>query len=268
MTKDEKYIALGRRVLADDCKKRFYYFVLQFWNTIIREDFEDNWHIEALCDELQTLGEFIVKREKKPYDLLINIPPGTTKSTIATIMWHPWLWANDPTIRVITNSYSNDLSIEHATKSKDVILSEKYLALFPDVKIRRDKSGKQNYENTLTGFRYATSTGSTITGFHGHVIINDDPQNPKQAASEALREQANEHLKTLSSRKVKKANTPMVTIMQRLDELDVTGTLLAKKGTTIRHICLPAELSDKVKPESLKSKYVNGLLDPNRLSPA
>jgi hypothetical protein len=105
-------------------------------------------------------------------------------------MFHPWLWTIDPTIKVITNSYSNSLSIEHATKSKDIIISDKYRALFPDVEIRRDKSGKQNYENTLTGFRYATSTGSTITGFHAHIILNDDPQNPKQANSELLRLQA------------------------------------------------------------------------------
>jgi predicted phage terminase large subunit-like protein len=266
MTKDEKYIQMGRMVLAQDCKDRFYSFVLQFWEVIIKEPFSENWHIEYLCDEMQKLSEYIVKRLPKPYDLIINIPPGTTKSTIVTIMFHPWLWTIDPTIKVITNSYSNSLSIEHATKSKDIILSDKYRALFPEVEIRRDKSGKQNYENTLTGFRYATSTGSTITGFHAHIILNDDPQNPKQANSELLRLQAIEHVKTLSSRKVDKENTPMITIMQRLNEQDVTGYLLAQKQDTVRHLCLPAEATGSIKPESLRSNYVDGMLDPKRLS--
>ncbi len=266
MTKSEKYIKLGRAVLADECKNSFYTFVKTFWDVINAEAFKDNWHIGFLCEELQELSDCIINRTPKPYDLIINISPGTTKSTIVTIMFHPWLWSIDPTIRVITNSYSSDLSIEHSTKSKDIVISDKYSELFPDVEIRRDKSGKQHYENTLSGFRFATSTGSSVTGYHAHVIINDDPQNPKQAGSELLRLQSIEHLKTLSSRKVEKENTPTITIMQRLHELDVTGHLLSLNSENIRHICLPAKLSPKVKPTSVRSKYINGFMDPVRLS--
>ena len=259
------YTELALRVVADECRKHFFYFVQTFWDVIIKETPMFNWHIPYLCEELERLSDCIVHRQPKPYDLIINIPPGTTKSTIVTIMWPVWLWTLDPTIRIITNSYSGGLSLEHATKSKDIILSEKFQKLFPNIQIRRDKSGKQNYENTETGFRYATSTGATITGFHAHVIINDDPQNPKQAESDQMRIQANEHTKTLSSRKVDKANTPVVTIMQRLHEEDVTGYLLKKKGENIRHICLPAEDSNDVKPADLRERYVDGLLDPVRL---
>ena len=267
MTKNRKeYIKLGRAVLAQECKDSFHYFLKCFWDVINAEPFKDNWHIGYLCDELQSLSYYIVNRLPKPYDLLINISPGTTKSTIVTIMFPAWIWTIDPTIRIITNSYSSDLSIEHSVKSKDIIESDKYRELFPDVEIRRDKSGKQHYENTDGGFRYATSTGATITGFHAHVIINDDPQNPKQAGSEALRLQSIEHLKTLSSRKIEKANTPTITIMQRLHESDVAGHLLSLGEERIKHICLPAELSDKVKPVELQENYVDGLLDPKRLS--
>lgn len=262
------YTELALRVVADECRKHFFYFVQTFWDVIIKERPVFNWHIPYLCEELERLSDCIVHRQPKPYDLIINIPPGTTKSTIVTIMWPVWLWTLDPTIRIITNSYSGGLSLEHATKSKDIILSDKFQKLFPNIQIRRDKSGKQNYENTETGFRYATSTGATITGFHAHVIINDDPQNPKQAESDQMRIQANEHTKTLSSRKVDKANTPVVTIMQRLHEDDVTGYLLKKKGENIRHICLPAEDCDDVKPSDLRARYVDGLLDPVRLSRA
>ena len=260
------YTALALRVVADECRKSFFFFVKTFWDVIIKEEPRYNWHIPFLCDELQKLSVSIVARQPKPYDLIVNIPPGTTKSTIVTIMWPVWLWTQDPTLRIITNSYSGGLSIEHATKSKDIIQSDKFRILFPDIIIRKDKSGKQNYENTQTGYRYATSTGATITGFHAHVIINDDPVNPKQAESEPLRVQANEHTKTLSSRKVDKANTPIVTIMQRLHEEDVTGYMLKKKGENIRHICLPAEDCDAVKPAELRKFYVDGLLDPVRLN--
>lgn len=248
------------------CRRQFFFFVKEFWDVIIKEEPVYNWHIPFLCQELQTLSMSIVARKPKPYDLIINIPPGTTKSTIVTVMWPAWLWTKDPTLRVISNSYSGDLSLDHASKSKDIVTSDKYQLYFPEVKIRPDKSAKGFYETTQTGARYSTSTGGTITGKHGHVIINDDPQNPKQASSEPLREQATEHTKTLASRKVNKENTPVVTIMQRLHEDDVTGYLLKKKADNIKHICLPADLSDNVKPMELKEMYIDGLLDPVRLS--
>lgn len=263
---NEYYKAISLQVVADECKRSFFYFVKTFWDVIIAEEPVYNWHIPYLCKELQDLSVYIVNRQKKPYDLIINIPPGTTKSTIATIMYPAWLWTQDATIRVITNSYSADLSLEHAVKSRDIITSDKYRLLFPNVILRRDKSAKSSYENTVTGARYTTSTGGTITGKHGHLIINDDPLNPAQAASDADRESANEHTKTLTSRKVDKANTPTIIIMQRLHEMDVTGYILSKKSEKIKYICLPAELSDNVQPAALRNNYVNGLLDPVRLS--
>jgi len=253
------------QVEREECKKSFFAFVETFWEVIIAEEPVYNWHIPYLCEELQTLSVPIVAREKKLYDMIINIPPGTTKTTITTIMFPAWLWTQDPTLRIITNSYAMDLSIEHATKSRDIIVSDKYQRLFPDLVIRADKSAKRSYENTANGARYTTSTGGTITGKHAHIIINDDPLNPSQAASDADRETANSHTKTLSSRKVNKENTPTVTIMQRLHEDDVTGYLLKKKSNSIYHICLPAEASASVKPAKVKEKYLNGYLDPVRL---
>lgn len=248
------------------CRRSFFYFVQKFWEVIIRENPVYNWHIPYLCEEMEAIAKIVVARQKKPHDLVINIPPGSTKSTITTIMFPAWIWVMDPTIRVITNSYSADLSIEHAIKSRDIIQSDEYKRLFPEVRLRIDKAAKSSYENTSTGARYTTSTGGTITGKHAHIIINDDPVNPAQALSTAMREGANEHTKTLSSRKVDKQNSITITIMQRLHEKDVTGYLLAKKGENIKHICLPAEVSDKVKPAELRDKYQDGLLDVKRMS--
>lgn len=252
--------------VAKLCKNHFYLFMQFFWSVIISEKPVYNWHIKYLCEEIQELSRYIVNRMPKPHDLIINIPPGSTKSTIATIMFPVWLWTQDQSIRIITNSYSMDLSIEHATKSRDIIQSDRFKKYFPDINLRPDKSAKMSYENTQTGARYATSTGGTITGKHAHVIINDDPLNVRQGYSEVARLTANEHTKTLSSRKVDKANTPTITIMQRLHEKDVTGYLLEKKAKNIKHICLPAEVSKFVNPPNLVENYINGLLDPIRLN--
>lgn len=262
------------------CSKSFYEFVKIFWNEVIPEKPVWNWHIEYLCSELQKISRNIIDRKPKENDLLINIPPGTTKSTIVTIMFPAWLWSKDPTIRIISNSYSSDISTEHAIKSRDIILSERYRKLFPWVVIRKDKSGKQSYDTTANGARYTTSTGGAITGKHAHLIINDDPQNPKQAESEAHRLQSIEHTKTLASRKVDKEVSVTITVMQRLNTRDVSGYLLENKSEMLKYIKLPAEITENTRPipendvvsqdsgKRIIDKYLEngGLLDKVRLT--
>ena len=262
---------------AELCRKSFYDFVQEFWPAVCPEEPSWNWHIEYLCSELQTVAERVVKRLPKKYDLVINIPPGTTKSTICTIMFPAWVWALDPSLRIMSASYSSSLSLEHGDKSRDVIRSDKYRKYFSEIKLRLDKDLKSNYENTKMGTRFSTSVGGTATGMHGHFIIVDDPLNPKQAVSDLERIAANQWLdNTLSTRKVDKAVTPLILIMQRLHVDDCTAHIL-RKGTAVRHICLPGtytpystqEEEDKnclVSPPELKTRYNKGYLDPYRLS--
>ena len=105
---------LALQVVADECRKSLFYFVQTFWDVVIKEEPVYNWHIPYLCEELQKLSVCIINREPKPYDLIINIPPGTTKSTLVSVMWPVWLWVLDPTIRIISNSYSGILSVDLA----------------------------------------------------------------------------------------------------------------------------------------------------------
>jgi len=253
--------------LAEDCRRSFFHFFKEFWDVISEEKLVLNWHIEYLCDELQMLAKRVFKRQPKLYDLIINIPPGTTKTTITTIMFPVWCWTNDPTVRVISGSYGLDLSMEHAVLSRDIIRSSKFQKTFPSIIMKEDTDLKKNYKNRQKGERIVTSVGGAITGRHAHIIIVDDPQDPKKAASDIEKKTASSWMgATLASRKVDKAITPTITIMQRLAEDDVTGSLLEKKKKKVKHICLPARLTDDVKPAKLKLKYVKNLLDPIRLS--
>lgn len=252
--------------LAELCRRSFYRFVQEFWSVIIPEDPVWNWHIEYLCDELQYLNAFVVDRKPKPYDLIINIPPGSTKSTIATQMYNAWVWTVDPSQRFITSSYAHTLSLAHSVKTRDIVTSDKYQTLFPTVVLKADQSAKSDFLNTSAGQRFTTSTGGTVTGMHGHQIIVDDPINPQQSSSEAERTSANNFVtSTLSSRKIDKIVTPTIVIMQRLHEEDPTGTMLAKKGKKIKHICLPAYDEGNIQPPELADHYVDGYLDPIRL---
>lgn len=274
---------------AELCRRSLFTFVKEFWDVIIPEDPVWNWHIEYLCNEIQIAALRICRmperrqifegssfvlpakpREPKLYDMLVNVPPGSSKSTIITVMLPAWIWTVDPTIRVISASYSGDLSQDHAVKSRDIILSDKYKQYFPEIEIRADQNNKNNYKNTLNGERYATSVGGTIMGIHAHLIIIDDPLNPKQSASEAELNQASSFVDTtLSTRKVDKAVTLTLMVMQRLNELDPSGVWLRKRdheGKKVRHICLPARASSKIHPPELAGRYTDGLMDPVRMN--
>lgn len=276
------------KAVAELCRRSLFEFVQEFWDVIIPEDPVWNWHIKYICDEVQTAIMRVVrlpekpaifegvrftqpakKREQKLYDLLVNVPPGSLKSTIITVMAPAWVWTIDQTLRIISASYSGDLSQDHAVRSRDIIQSPKYKSYFPEIEIRADQNNKNNYKNMMNGERYATSVGGTVMGIHAHLIIIDDPLNTKQSISEADLPAAAAFVNTtLSTRKVDKAVTLTIMVMQRLNELDPAGVWLRQRdqeGRKIRHICLPVRSSPKVYPPELKQYYVNGLLDPVRL---
>lgn len=266
MSDSLKIILDADAAAAELCKRHFSFFVREFWDVVIAETMVWSPHMEILCNEIQTVYLNTIERNPKLYDLIINIPPGTSKSTICTVMAPAWGWCIDDSLRCITGSYSDSLSTEHSVKSRDIIESDLYRRYFPKVQIKYDKGRKTNYESNGLGQRYATSVGGSVTGVHAHIITIDDPLNPKQAASQVECMNANNWIdKTLSMRKVDKAVTPMILVMQRLATNDCTGYLLAKNKQNVRHVCLPAELSDNVSPAEYKNIYVDGLLDPKRL---
>jgi predicted phage terminase large subunit-like protein len=261
-------ISINESALRALCQKSFFDFVKTFWPAVVNEDPVWNWHIEYLCYVLQGVGERVKERLPKEHDyIVINVPPGSSKSTIATIMYPMWCWCIDPTQRFICASYAEDIALDLANKSKRILDSALFKRLFPDVVLKRE--ALSHLENSVGGERYTAATGSAVTGKHAHQILIDDPLNPKKAASEQELKIAEDFVfQTMSSRKVDKKVTTTIIIMQRLHELDTTGLVLRKEaeGLKVKHICLPGEISDLVKPEGLKKMYKRGLFDPVRLS--
>lgn len=261
-------------------RQSFYRFCKIFWTTVIAEPMVDNWHIKYLCDELQAIAERVflqdrgnvdetgapvLERLKKLYDyIIINVPPGSSKSTIVSEMWPMWCWTVDATIRFICGSSASTVAEDIAGKCYQIYTSELYRALYPWL-VENTSGGKTNFKNGLLGERYTTSTGSAITGIHAHIKIVDDPMTVDMATSDVERPKANEWVtQTLGRRNVDEDITVTVVVMQRLHESDTTGYLLEKKGLRILHICIPAELSEDVKPAHLRQYYIDGLFDPKR----
>jgi predicted phage terminase large subunit-like protein len=254
------------------CRKDFYSFVVEFWDEIVPDPYIPNWHIKYICDQVQQEVELILARKPKRYDyIIINVPPGSSKSTIMMRMLNGWIWSRDPSRSFIGASYDKNLAVDLAADARKLIKSEKYRRCFPEVEIAYDNDSKGTFGTTKGGKRYSTGTTGNITGKHGDVIVVDDPLNPKAALSELLTKSVNNFMThTLPSRKRQKAISPTFLIMQRLSEDDPTGMLLdmakANPKLRIKHVCLPATESDLISPESARKHYRDGLLDPARLS--
>lgn len=257
---------------ASICRDSFYDFVQRFWHVVVPEIPVWNWHIEAICQILQEAAERVFRGETNPHDIVINVPPGTTKSTIASVLFPAWIWTKFPTGRSLCASYSNLLALDLSRKSRDVIRSDKWKELFGELALRDDQDAKGYFANEKGGMRYAVGTGGSVTGFHGHFLIIDDPIDPNRAISELDLATANRWVaETLGSRKVNKETTVTILIMQRLHQNDPSAVMLARReqGINIKHVKFPAEIQgnglDTVRPRKYAKCYKDKLLDPVRL---
>jgi predicted phage terminase large subunit-like protein len=251
------------------CRDKLSFFVQEFWDEIVPNPLVWNWHMDVICDAIQESDERVFKRLPKLYDTIFNVPPGTTKTKLVSVLSTAWEFACMPSIKVFVGSYSDAAISSIADEIRLVMKSTKYQAYFPYVTVRKDRDSLHNFKTSVNGEFYAFTVGGTLTSKHADILKVDDPINPKQAASKAELLNANNFFdKTLPTRKVDKEVTPTYLTMQRLNVNDPSGHLLSKKGKEINHICLPGTVSGMVKPASLKEKYINGYLDPIRLSPA
>ena len=256
------------KIKAELYRKSFYEFSLEAFKTLHNgQELNYNWHIEYLCDKLQIEAERIVRGDKRVKHLLINVPPRTLKSELVNVFFSVYCWILKDSIQFISSSYSSSLSITLSTQARRVIESDWFRLHFPKLQLSKDENTKSRFTTTTGGLRYSTSTGGTVTGMGGDIIVIDDPQNPQLARSEKERENANTFFnETLRSRLNDPEVGVFIVVMQRLHENDLTGMLLSKEPENWDHICLPAEASKDVKPIELINKYVNGLLFPKRLS--
>jgi len=280
-----------RDLKAQECRTSLFAFTKNFWEEAgIHDKPVWNWHIEQLCLELEKIAYRVAAEHPNEYDMDVNIPPGTTKSLLFTVFFPAWVWTNWPWMKFIKLSYSATLALEHAEVAREILRSEKYQLLFTDIKIKRDKDQKSNFRIQywdekrgiwrLGGALFSTSIRGTVTGMHAHFILVDDPLDPFKSFSTVELEATNKWIQNvLPTRKINKAVTPTIMIMQRTHPNDPSGQNIAlkKKGLKLKRIVLPGKIGAKdssdntrqlVKPKRFLQYYDtnNGYLDPIRLN--
>lgn len=188
------------------------------------------WALDAICAHLEAVTDGRIRR------LLINVPPGSMKSLLTSVIWPAWEWGPKgmPQMRYLGTAHKQDLAVRDSTKCRRLIQSAWYQRHWP-ITLTGDQNAKTKFENSATGFREAMAfTG--MTGSRGDRVILDDPHSVDDANSAAkLAGDIVTFREALPSR-VNNDQSAIVIIMQRLNEGDVSGVALE---LGYEHLCIP-----------------------------
>lgn len=208
------------------------------------KEFIVNSHHKTICDYLEKVYRGEIQ------NLIINIAPRYSKTLIAVKSFTEWAMAKTMgRCKFIHLSYSDMLALDNSSQIMEDMSSDWYQSHWP-IQNKKNKDSKGSWETTSGGAFYATGTMGSVTGFgagemdskvfSGSIII-DDAMKPEEAYSDSQRSKINERLvHTIMSRR-NDPKTPIIIIMQRLHEDDMTGYCLqGKTGEEWIHLSIPA----------------------------
>lgn len=207
-------------------------FIEEFWYVLEpARRFVTGWAVQAMCAHLEAVTDGQFKR------LLETVPPGMMKSLLL-VFWTAWEWGpmGMPEIQVLATSYSQDNVHRDNLKLRDLVVSEKYQALWP-LRLRADQNSKSKFINERGGLSWARPFGS-MTGGRGDRVKIDDPHSTETAESDTerastiriLREQITDRLNDVQT-------SAIVMIMQRLHSADAAAAAI-EMGNYV-HLNLP-----------------------------
>lgn len=209
-------------------------------------------HHKVIQETLDRVIDGEIKR------LIINVPPGYTKTELATINMMGRGLALNNRARFMHLSYSHNLALLNSSTTRNMIKSQAYQAMWP-MSLRDDADSKAMWWTEHGGGVYASSAAGQVTGFRaGHMedgwqgaLIIDDPVKPDDAYSEVVRDGVNSRFNETIKSRLAVETTPMIVIMQRIHYHDLSGYLLrGGSGEMWHHLNLPVIIDNsQVYPE-------------------
>lgn len=228
------------------CMTDLLHFTRYFFKKQYKRKFVVGKHHELIADAIGRVYRGETTR------LIINIAPRYGKTELAVKNFIAMGLAINPQSKFIHLSYSDSLARDNSQGVMDIVTSESYQRLFPEVKLSNTKA--QHWRTTAGGGVYAVSSAGQVTGFGaGNVdeeesdilerqvkqldennhskqifsgaIVIDDPIKPDDANSAVYRNKVNVKFETTIRNRVNSRNTPIIIIMQRLDIDDLCGYL-------------------------------------------
>ena len=180
-------------------------------------------HHLYLIDKLEAVERGEIKR------LMVFMPPGSAKSTYASILFPAWYIGRHPDRSIIHASHTTELAERWGRRIRNLAGEPEYRALFPDAGLAADSQAAGRWATTGGGEYYAAGAGSAIVGFRADLGVIDDPvAGREQADSERERAKIKEWYRADFATRLK-PNGAIVLIMQRWHEDDLAGWLLSEQ---------------------------------------
>ncbi len=238
----EEFYGRWTMLEAENMRRDLREFVKGAWHVVEPgKEFKGGFHIDAICDHLTyvSLGDID--------DLVINIPPRHSKSTVVAVMWPAWEWTWNPAVQWLFATYALALTLRDSVKCRRLIQSPWYQERYGDVfQLSSDLNQKGRFDNDHMGYRLATAVAGTATGEGGDRIVVDDAHNMKEINSDTIRKGVIDWWRDVMSTR---ANDPKkagrVIIAQRGHHQDLPGHVLSS-GTWV-HLNLPGYFVPKTR---------------------
>jgi predicted phage terminase large subunit-like protein len=125
-------------------------------------------HHQLLCDKLEAVERGELTR------LMVCMPPGSAKSTWASVLFPPWYMGRNPTSNIITASYAQRLSRRFGKRCRNIVGSEDFRETF-GFGLASDAHAADEWETERGGEFTATSVGAGVTGRRADLVCVDDP---------------------------------------------------------------------------------------------
>lgn len=176
-------------------------------------------HHRVICDAIQRT------MERRYGRLLIFAPPGSAKSSMASIVAPTWIMGKKPGTRVIIAGHNSDIATTQSKKARQICKSTRYGTLF-DTSIPADQRAADEWALTNGSTMIAGGILSGIAGHRVDGIVFDDPHPSREAAeSETQRKKVWEEWRDNLRNRV----TPggwVVGMLTRWHEQDWAGMIL------------------------------------------
>lgn len=201
-----------------------------------------NWHLDTLCGYLEA---FRARRFRR---LILNVPPGTMKSLLASVFFPAWIWTTDTAHRFVCGANEDTLATRDGLKMRRLVTSDWYRGLWGDrVLLTADQDEKTYFENTATGFRQSLGVNARVTGKRGDTLIWDDAHDAKQANSDAHRLGVISSWDDAWSSRLNDPNASGVLfIMQRTHYEDIVGHVIKKTEQKWKRVAIPMRYDREV----------------------
>lgn len=185
--------------------------------------------------------------------LIINVPPGYTKTEAAVVNFIAKGFHVNPKARFIHATFSDDLARENSDKVMQLVSLDGYQEVNA-VTVRVDSKAKDRWKTAQGGGMLAKAAGGPITGFRaGYMdravfsgaLVIDDPLKPDDAFSPTKRKTVNQRATNTFRSRLAHDDVPIIVIMQRLHSDDFVGHLLTGgTGEKWHHLNLPVVINN------------------------